>query len=154
MPDHDDDTPARPDGQADELVAPELGELPGTGPELDEAMIDLGGLGDMGGLLQAAMQMQQQLVEAQQQAAATVVEGVAGGGVVRVEVTGGMEFRAVHIAPEAVDPDDVEMLEDLVLAALHDAMAKVGELQSRSMPSLGLPGLDLGGGLGFQGGSS
>ena len=47
----------------------------------------------------------------------------------RITVTGGLEFRRVEIRPDAVDPDDVEMLQDLVLAALHDAMAQVGDLQ-------------------------
>ena len=65
------------------------------------------------------------------------------GGAVRIAVTGGLEFRSVHIDPEAVDPDDVEMLEDLVLAALHDATAKVHELQAEASTALG--GLDLGG---------
>ncbi|MCX7620377.1 MAG: YbaB/EbfC family nucleoid-associated protein [Acidimicrobiales bacterium] len=111
----------------------------------EEAMLDLGDLGDMGGLLQAAVQMQQQFLEAQQEAASTVVEGAAGGGAVRIEVTGGMEFRGVHIDPAAVDPDDVELLEDLILAALGDAMSKVKALQERAMPNLALPGLGVGG---------
>jgi nucleoid-associated protein EbfC len=102
-------------------------------------------------LLQSAQQMQQQLVEAQNEVAATVVEGQAGGGAVKVEVNGGFEFIAVHIAAEAVDPDDVEMLEDLVLAALHDAAAKIAELQSQSLQS-GMGGLDALGGLGGLGG--
>ena len=100
---------------------------------------------DMGSLLGMAMEMQQQMIAAQAEAAEAVVEGQAGGGVVRIEVTGGLEFRAVHIDPAAVDPDDVEMLQDLVLAALHDAMSQVREVQE-SM--LGLGGVDLGGLLG------
>ncbi len=78
---------------------------------------------------------------AQAEAAEKVVEGQAGGGVVRVAVTGGMEFRSVTIDPAAVDPNDVDMLEDLVLAALHDAMAKVGEMQEGLSSGLGLGGL-------------
>jgi DNA-binding YbaB/EbfC family protein len=105
-------------------------------------------------LLQSAQQMQQQLLDAQNEVAATVVEGQAGGGVVKVEVNGGFEFLSVHIAPEAVDPDDVEMLEDLVLAALHDAAAKITALQNEHL-NLGMGGLDALGGLGdlFGGGS-
>ena len=103
---------------------------------------------DLGALMRQAQAMQEQLVAAQAQAAETEVEGQAGGGVVRVRVTGGMEFRSVTIAPEAVDPDDVDMLQDLVLAALHDAMAKVGELQQGAMGGVDLGGLDLGGLLG------
>jgi DNA-binding YbaB/EbfC family protein len=101
----------------------------------------LGGL-DMGSLLGAAQSMQAQLAEAQERMATTEVEGLAGGGVVKITVTGGLEFRAVRIEATAVDPDDPTLLEDLVLAALHDAVAKVNELQAESSP---LGGLDLGG---------
>jgi nucleoid-associated protein EbfC len=118
---------------------------------------------DMGSLLGMAMDMQQQLLAAQEQAASTLVEGQAGGGVVRIEVTGGLEFQAVHIDPDAVDPDDVEMLQDLVLAALHDAVARVNELTQAANPlggmdlgsldlaGMGLGGLDLGDVLGTGG---
>jgi len=106
---------------------------------------------DFGKLLQQAQEMQQQLVAAQAQAAEEEVEGQAGGGAVKVRVTGGMEFRSVRIAPEAVDPDDVEMLEDLVLAALHDAVAQAQELQQGALGALGSLGLgDLGGLLGQE----
>ena len=98
---------------------------------------------DLGQLMAQAQQMQEQLMAAQAEAAEQVVQGQAGGGVVRVEVTGGMEFRSVTIDAAAVDPDDVEMLQDLVLAALHDAMAKVGDIQQGLTSGLGL-----GGGLG------
>jgi DNA-binding YbaB/EbfC family protein len=123
----------------------------------DEAMPD------MGSLLGMAMEMQQQMIAAQAEAAEAVVEGQAGGGVVRIEVTGGLEFRAVHIDPAAVDPEDVEMLQDLVLAALHDAVARVNELTEAANPlagmdlanldlgGMGLGGLDLGGMLGTGG---
>jgi hypothetical protein len=105
-------------------------------------------------LLQSAQQMQEQLLEAQNEVAATVVEGQAGGGVVRVEVNGAFEFLSVRLAREAVDPSDVEMLEDLVLAALHDAAAKIADLQSQTL-QVGMGGLDALGGLGdlFGGGS-
>lgn len=95
------------------------------------------GFPDLGGLLAQAQQMQQQLMEAQAAAASAVVEGRAGGGAVRVEVTGGLEFRAVHIDPAVVDPSDPTMLEDLVLAALHDATSQVQEMQQGAMGDLG-----------------
>jgi nucleoid-associated protein EbfC len=107
-------------------------------------------LPDLGGLLGMAMDLQQQVAAAQEEAAATVVEGQAGGGAVRVEVTGGFDFRKVTIDPEALDPNDVEMLQDLVLAALHDAVARVNDLQAGADPLAGLGelagagGLDLG----------
>lgn len=99
---------------------------------------------DMGALLKQAQQMQEQMMAAQAEAAEKEITGHAGGGVVKVTVTGAGEFRAVEINPDVVDPGDVEMLEDLVLAAISDAMAQVNELQSESMGALG----DLGGGLG------
>jgi nucleoid-associated protein EbfC len=92
---------------------------------------------DLGALLQQAQQMQQQLIAAQAQAAEQVHEGVAGGGAVRVSVTGAMDFQSVTIRPDAVDPDDVEMLQDLVLAALHDAVGKVNAAQQESLGGLG-----------------
>ncbi|MGI9120913.1 MAG: YbaB/EbfC family nucleoid-associated protein [Acidimicrobiales bacterium] len=98
---------------------------------------------DLGQLMAQAQQMQEQLLAAKAEAAEQVVQGQAGGGAVQVEVTGGMEFRSVTIDPAAVNPDDVEMLQDLVLAALHDAMARVGEIQQGVTSGLGL-----GGGLG------
>jgi DNA-binding YbaB/EbfC family protein len=92
---------------------------------------------DLNDLLSQAMQMQEQLAAAQEEVALAVVEGQAGGGAVRIEVTGAMEFRAVRIRPEAIDPDDVELLQDLVLAALHDAVRRIAELQQRSAGPLG-----------------
>jgi len=96
---------------------------------------------NMNDLLKQAQKMQEQLMEAQQAAADQVVEGHAGGGVVKVTVTGAMEFQSVTIDPAAVDPTDVAMLEDLVLAAIHDAVGKVNELSQQSMGGLDLGGL-------------
>lgn len=104
---------------------------------------------DMGGLFERAQAMQQQLLDAQAKAAETVVEGQSGGGMVKVRMTGAMEVQSVSIDPQVVDPDDVPMLEDLVLAAVHDATAKVQEAsQAATRDALG--GLDLGG-LGLPG---
>ena len=114
--------------------------------DLDDDEADEGGGGfDLGSLLAQAQSMQQQLLETQQQVAAQTVEGQAGGGVVRIGLTGGFQFTSVTIAPEAVDPDDVEMLQDLVLAALHDAVGKVNDLNASAMQSMGGLGGALGG---------
>jgi DNA-binding YbaB/EbfC family protein len=99
----------------------------------------------MNELLKQAQKMQEQLVSAREQAAEQEVEGQSGGGVVKIKVTGGMEFRSVSIDPAAVDPDDVTMLEDLVLAAIHDAMAKAEKINESAMGGFDLGGL--GGGL-------
>ena len=110
-------------------------------PDATGGLSDLlgGGGFDMGALLEQAMEMQQQLLDAQNAAAETVVEGHAGGGAVRIRVTGSLQFESVRISPSAVDPDDVELLQDLVLAALHDAVDQIGQLQQASMG-----GFDLG----------
>lgn len=100
---------------------------------------------DLNELLSQAMEMQQRLASAQDEVAHTVVEGRSGGGAVVVEVTGAFEFRAVRIRPEAIDPDDVELLEDLLLSALRDAVARIAELRAESVGDVGAA---LGGGLG------
>lgn len=96
-----------------------------------------GGL-DLGSLMEQAAGLQAQFAAAQEQAQASVVEGAAGGGAVRINVTGGFEFQSVHIDPAAVDPADVDMLQDLVLAALNDAVAQINELQQGSLGGIGL----------------
>jgi DNA-binding YbaB/EbfC family protein len=92
---------------------------------------------DINALLNQAMAMQQQMAEAQEEAVRQSVEGQAGGGAVRVTMTGGGEVTRVSIAPAAVDPTDVEMLEDLVLAAFHDAQAKVAEIRQAAIGEIG-----------------
>ncbi len=103
-----------------------------------------GGQPNMNELLKQAQKMQEQLLAARAEAEEQEVEGQAGGGVVKVRVTGGMEFRSVTIDPSAVDPDDVTMLEDLVLAAIRDAVAKAGEVSEKAMGGLNLGGLGSG----------
>ena len=97
---------------------------------------------DMNNLLAQAMAMQQKLVEAQEAAASRTIEGVSGGGVVRVEVSGTMDFKRFHIDPKVVDPSDIAMLEDLLLAAVHDAASKVADLNQEALGGLGGMGLD------------
>ena len=92
---------------------------------------------NLGDLLAQAQQMQQQLLEAQAAVAEQIVEGHAGGGVVRVECTGGLDFQRVTIDPAAVDPSDVAMLEDLVLAAVRDAVSRANALNSEALGGLG-----------------
>jgi DNA-binding YbaB/EbfC family protein len=103
-----------------------------------------GGQPNMNELLKQAQKMQEQLLAARAEAETQEVEGQAGGGVVKVRVTGGMEFRSVTIDPSAVDPDDVSMLEDLVLAAIRDAVTKAGQISEQAMGGLDLGGLGSG----------
>ncbi len=112
-------------------------------------MTDAGGF-DLGGLLQQAQAMQEQMAAAQEAQADAVVEGSAGGGLIKVEMTGAGAFMSVSIDRKAVDPDDVEMLEDLMLAALRDAASKVMELQEETMSEFQMP--DIGGLGGLLGG--
>lgn len=81
-------------------------------------------------------QMQNRMMKIQQELEETVVEGTAGGGVVKVEVNGQRAMQSIKIDPSAVDPEDVEMLEDLVVAAVQDAMDKASKLAEDKMGAL------------------
>ncbi|MCR4440404.1 MAG: YbaB/EbfC family nucleoid-associated protein [bacterium] len=87
----------------------------------------------LGGLLKQAQKMQEQMQRAQEELAALRVEGTAGGGMVKAVVTGKYEVVEVKIDPEVVNPEDVEMLEDLVVAALNQAFQKVQERAAEEM---------------------
>jgi DNA-binding YbaB/EbfC family protein len=100
-------------------------------------------------LMQQAQKMQRQLMAAQEELAKVEVEGSAGGGLVRATLTGSGELTAVVIDPKVVDPDDVETLQDLVVAAIRDGKRVADELTEKTMGpltggmggSLGLPGM-------------
>ena len=94
-------------------------------------------------LLRQMQRMQQDMATAQAALAEETVEGSAGGGVVKATVTGAGDLRAVSISPEVVDPGDVEMLEDLVVAAVTDALRGAQERQAEAMGGM-TGGLDLG----------
>ncbi|WP_084180808.1 YbaB/EbfC family nucleoid-associated protein [Jatrophihabitans endophyticus] len=99
-------------------------------------------------LMKQAQQMQEQLQSAQAELASASVTGTAGGGLVTATLTGAGELTALEIDPKAVDPEDVETLQDLVVAAVRDAHRAVGELAAEKMgPLTG----GLGGGLGIPG---
>jgi DNA-binding YbaB/EbfC family protein len=99
----------------------------------------------MANLQRMAMQMQQEMARIQAELGETEVPGSAGGGVVTAVVTGKQELRSVSIDPSAVDPADVEMLEDLVVAAVNDALESSRRLAEQKMAAV--TG-GLGGGLG------
>ncbi|MCM3768807.1 YbaB/EbfC family nucleoid-associated protein [Neobacillus niacini] len=92
-----------------------------------------GGMGNMQNMMKQMQKMQKKMAEAQEQLGQEKIEGTAGGGIVTVVVTGHKEVIDVQIKPEAVDPDDVEMLQDLVLAAVNDALKKADELSNSTM---------------------
>ncbi|MHB8397739.1 MAG: YbaB/EbfC family nucleoid-associated protein [Candidatus Limnocylindrales bacterium] len=99
----------------------------------------------MANLQRMAQQMQQQMLKVQEELAATMVDGSAGGGVVQARVTGKQELVSVVIDPAAVDPVDVEMLQDLVVAAVNDALRASREVEQAKMAAvtggLRIPGL-------------
>jgi DNA-binding YbaB/EbfC family protein len=93
-------------------------------------------------MMKQVQKMQADMMAAQEALASQTVEGSAGGGMVKAVMTGGGDLQSVSIAPEVVDPDDVEMLEDLVVAAVTEAMRASQELQSQSLGGV-TGGLDL-----------
>ena len=99
-------------------------------------------------LLMQAQKMQQDMLAAQEALKSEVVEASAGGGMVTVEVTGDLHVKSIKIDPEAVDPEDVEMLSDMILAAVNEGLRSAQELASTKLGGiagglgdLGLPGL-------------
>ena len=90
---------------------------------------------NMQAMMKQAQKLQEQMKQAQEEIKTTEVEGSAGGGMVTVTMTGDKRVTAVSIKPEAVDPDDVEMLEDLVAAAFNAACDKADELSASLMPA-------------------
>jgi DNA-binding YbaB/EbfC family protein len=96
-------------------------------------------------MMRQLQQMQDRLAKAQAKLSETVVEGTAGGGAVTVKMNGDMKVEGIKISPDVVDPEDVEMLEDLVLAALNEAVQKVQQAQASQLGGitggLNIPGL-------------
>ena len=103
----------------------------------------------MSKLLQQVGAMQQQMQQAQEELAKETVEASAGGGMVTVTANGAGEIKAIRIDPKAIDPDDPELLADMILAAVNEALrsahslaeSKLGSLTGGALGGLGLPGL-------------
>jgi len=104
---------------------------------------------DLNKLMQQAQQMQEQMAKAQEEVANETVDASAGGGMVTVKANGAGEILEIRIDPKAIDPDDPEMLSDLVLAAVNEALrssrslmeSKISGMMPPGMGGLGLPGL-------------
>ena len=84
-------------------------------------------------MMRQVQQMQAEMAKAQQELASEVVEASAGGGMVTVKVTGGLEVQEIRIDPEAIDPEDPDMLQDMVLAAVNEALRSAQELAASRM---------------------
>jgi DNA-binding YbaB/EbfC family protein len=105
---------------------------------------------DMNKMLQQVQEMQAQMQQAQAELASETVEASAGGGMVTVKATGALEITEIKIAPEAIDPDDPELLSDMILAAVNEALRSAQSLAEAKLGgaaglgdlgNLGLPGL-------------
>lgn len=102
------------------------------------------GMGNMQNMMKQMQKMQKKMAEAQEELGEKKIEGTAGGGMVTVVVSGHKEIVEVNIKEEVVDPEDIEMLQDLVLAATNDALKKADELTNQTMgqftKGLNIPG--------------
>ena len=92
--------------------------------------------GNMSNLMKQAQRMQRQMEESQKELETKEFTATAGGGAVEATVTGGKEVKSVKISPEAVDPDDVEMLEDMIVAAVNEALKQADEASANNMSKL------------------
>jgi DNA-binding YbaB/EbfC family protein len=100
---------------------------------------------DMNKMLQQVQQMQTEMVKAQEELASETVEASAGGGMVTVKATGALEIVEIKISPDAIDPDDPEILADMILAAVNEAIRSAQSLAESKIGSAmgGLQGLGL-----------
>lgn len=106
--------------------------------------MNMGG-GNMNSMIRQAQKMQEEMLKAQEELKEKTVEASVGGGVVTVKVSGQKELLEINIKPEAVDPDDVEMLQDLIVSAVNEAMRKADDMANASMSKvtggMNIPGL-------------
>ena len=105
-----------------------------------------GGMGGFGGmninqLMKEAKKMQADMEKSQEELTEKEFDASAGGGVVRVVVSGDKKIKSIKLQKEAVDPDDVEMLEDLILTCVNEAMRKVDDAQAQALGKYNIPGL-------------
>ncbi|MFF2912858.1 YbaB/EbfC family nucleoid-associated protein [Paenibacillus sp. NPDC057934] len=90
-------------------------------------------MNNMNQMMKQVKKMQEQMLKAQEELGGKTIEGSSGGGVVTVQVNGHKKLLSIQIKPEAVDPDDVEMLQDLVITAVNDALTQAEDLANNDM---------------------
>mgnify|MGYP003586916085 FL=1 len=95
-----------------------------------------GNMGNMAGMMKKVQKLQADMAKLQEELKARTLEASVGGGAVTVVVTGEKQIKSIKIAPSAVDPEDVEMLEDLVAAAVNEALKKVDDMMAQEMGKL------------------
>ncbi len=104
-----------------------------------------GNMGNIGNLMKQAQKMQKDMEKIQEELAEKTVEATAGGGAVKVVATGKKEISLIEISPEVVDAEDVEMLQDLIMAAVNEALRMADEMTNKEMGKVtgmgGMPGL-------------
>ena len=105
-----------------------------------------GGMGNMNNMMKQAQKMQKEMMRIQEEIEQRTVEASAGGGAITVVVSGKKDIKSIVIKPEVVDPDDVEMLQDLIMAAVNEAIRQADEMVAKEMGKL-TGGLNLPGGL-------
>lgn len=91
---------------------------------------------NMNQMMQQARKMQEQMAKVEEDLKNTTVDASAGGGMVKVTVNGDMSLSSITIDPDALDPEDVEMLQDMIIAAVNEAQRGVGEIASRQMSAI------------------
>ena len=105
-----------------------------------------GGMGGFGGmninnLMKQSKKMQEEMQKSQEELSSKEFDSTAGGGAISVKVTGEKVIKEIKIKPDVVDPDDVEMLEDLILTCVNEALRKVDSAQSQEFGKFNIPGL-------------
>ena len=105
-----------------------------------------GGMGGFGGMnmnniMKQAKKMQEEIQKSQEELSSKEFDSTAGGGAISVKVTGEKVLKEIKIKPEVVDPEDVEMLEDLILTCVNEALRKVDSAQSQEFGKFNIPGL-------------
>ena len=105
-----------------------------------------GGMGGFGGMnmnniMKQAKKMQEEMQKSQEELSSKEFDSTAGGGAISVKVTGEKVIKEIKIKPDVVDPDDVEMLEDLILTCVNEALRKVDSAQSQELGKFNIPGL-------------
>lgn len=100
-----------------------------------------GGMGNMQNLLKQAQKMQKEMQEKQEIVASKEIEASAGGGAVIVKATGNKEIKEIILKKEVVDPDDIEMLQDLILAAVNEALNKADTMMQSELGQFNIPGM-------------
>ncbi|MBQ3114908.1 MAG: YbaB/EbfC family nucleoid-associated protein [Clostridia bacterium] len=105
----------------------------------------MGGMPNMNNMLKQAQKMQQEMQKQQEELENSTVEATAGGGAITVTMTGSHKLTSVRIKPEACDPDDVEMLEDLIITAVNDAISQINQISAKNLEKVtggfNIPGL-------------